>query len=64
MASFRLKYADARGEVRQQVLEAPSEDELRSVWPSRATWCTPIRPAAGVGTSSARVEARSTSRSF
>ena len=29
MASYRLKYADARGEMRQQVLEAPSEDELR-----------------------------------
>jgi len=29
MAQFSLKYADARGEIRQQVVEATSENELR-----------------------------------
>ncbi len=54
MASFRLKYADARGEVRQQVLEAPSEDELRERLAQQGYLVYSIRPAAGVGTSSAR----------
>jgi type IV pilus assembly protein PilC len=54
MASFRLKYADTRGEVRQQVLEAPSEDELRERLVKQGYLVYSIRPAAGVGTSSAR----------
>jgi type IV pilus assembly protein PilC len=54
MASFRLKYADARGEVRQQVLEAPSEDELRERLVQQGYLVYSIRPAAGVGASSGR----------
>jgi type IV pilus assembly protein PilC len=54
MASYRLKYADARGEVRQQVLEAPSEDELRERLVQQGYLVYSIRPAAGVGTSSGR----------
>ena len=49
MASYRLKYADARGEVRQQVLEAPSEDELRERLSQQGYLVYSIRPAAGVG---------------
>lgn len=54
MASFRLKYADARGEVRQQVLEAPSEGELRDRLTNQGYLVYSIRPAAGVGLSSSR----------
>ena len=49
MASFRLKYADSRGEVRQQVLEAPSEGELRERLTQQGFLVYSIRPAAGVG---------------
>jgi type II secretory pathway component PulF len=34
MAEFVLKYADPRGEVHQQVAEAPSEKELRDRYSS------------------------------
>jgi type IV pilus assembly protein PilC len=54
MASFRLKYADARGEVRQQVLEAPSEGELRERLTQQGFLVYSIRPAAGLGASSSR----------
>ena len=49
MASFRLKYADARGEVRQQVLEAPSEEELRERLVGQGYLVYSIKPAAGIG---------------
>ena len=54
MASFRLKYADARGEVRQQVLEAPSEGELRERLTQQGYLVYSIRPAAGLGISGSR----------
>ena len=54
MASYRLKYADPRGEVRQQVLEAPSEAELRERLTNQGYLVYSIRPAAGLGISSAR----------
>jgi len=54
MASYRLKYADARGEVRQQTLEAPSEGELRERLTQQGFLVYSIRPAAGVGLSSSR----------
>ena len=54
MASFRLKYADARGEVRQQVLEAPSEGELRERLTQQGYLVYSIRPAAGLGLSASR----------
>ena len=54
MASYRLKYADARGEVRQQVLEAPSESELREKLTQQGYLVYSIRPAAGIGLASTR----------
>ncbi len=54
MASFRLKYADARGEVRQQVLEAPSEGDLRERLTQQGFLVYSIRPAAGMGLSTSR----------
>jgi type IV pilus assembly protein PilC len=54
MASFRLKYADARGEVRQQVLEAPNEGELRERLTQQGFLVYSIRPAAGLGASTSR----------
>jgi type IV pilus assembly protein PilC len=54
MASFHLKYADARGEVRQQVLEAPSEGELRERLTQQGYLVYSIRPAAGLGLSTSR----------
>ncbi len=58
MASYRLKYADARGEMRQQVLEAPSEDELRERLSQQGYLVYSIRPAAGVGLAGARRKGR------
>lgn len=54
MASFRLKYADARGEVRQQVLEAPNEGELRERLTQQGFLVYSIRPAAGLGAATSR----------
>jgi type IV pilus assembly protein PilC len=54
MASFHLKYADARGEVRQQVLEAPNEGELRERLTQQGFLVYSIRPAAGLGASTSR----------
>ncbi len=58
MASYRLKYADARGEVRQQVLEAPSESELREKLTQQGYLVYSIRPAAGIGLASTRRKGR------
>ena len=52
MATFRLKYADARGEVRQEVIEAPSANELRERLVQQGFVVYSIRPAAGLGHSS------------
>jgi len=39
MAEWTLKYADARGEIHQQVAEAGSEGEIRIAIRSKAFWC-------------------------
>ncbi|MGD0435927.1 MAG: type II secretion system F family protein [Bryobacteraceae bacterium] len=44
MAEFVLKYADPRGEVHQQVAEAPSEKELRDRYSSQGFLIYSIRP--------------------
>ena len=44
MAEFVLKYADPRGEVHQQVAEAPSEKELRDRFSSQGFLIYSIRP--------------------
>ncbi len=44
MAEFVLKYADARGEIRQQVAEAASESELRERFSQQGYLIYSVRP--------------------
>ena len=48
MSEFVLKYADARGEVRQQVAKANSEQELREKYTKQGFMIYSIRPKAGI----------------
>jgi type IV pilus assembly protein PilC len=55
MAEWTLKYADARGEVHQQVAEADSESELRERLTDQGFLVYSIKPrseamAGGLGT--------------
>ena len=46
MAEWTLKYADARGEIHQQVAEAASERELRDRYSAQGFLVYSIRPRA------------------
>jgi len=50
MAEWTLKYADARGEIHQQVAEAASEGELRERFTGQGYLVYSIRPRSAVGT--------------
>jgi type IV pilus assembly protein PilC len=63
MPEFMLKYADPRGEIRQQVAEAASEQELRDRYTSQGYLIYSIRPrrdlagfGAGMGTRSKKLD--------
>ncbi len=59
MSEYVLKYADARGEVRQQVAKATSEQELRDRYTKQGFMIYSIKPKSGIGTlSNASVFAR------
>jgi type IV pilus assembly protein PilC len=47
MAEFLLKYADSRGEIRQQVAEAASEQELRNKFTEQGFLVYSVRPRSG-----------------
>ena len=47
MAEFVLKYADARGEVKQQVAKAASEQELRERYTKQGFMIYSIKPKGG-----------------
>ncbi|MCL4793069.1 MAG: type II secretion system F family protein [Bryobacteraceae bacterium] len=49
MPEYALKYANARGEVRQQVMEAASEHELREKLTQQGFLVYSIRPREGLG---------------
>src|SRR5579871_794755 len=48
MSEFVLKYADARGEVRQQVAKANSEQELRERYTKQGFMVYSIKPKSGI----------------
>ena len=59
MAEFILKYADARGEVRQQIAKAASEQELRDRYTKQGFMIYSIKPKSGLGAiSNSKVFAR------
>jgi type II secretory pathway component PulF len=45
MPEFLLKYADSRGEIRQQVAEAASEQELRHKFAEQGYLVYSVRPS-------------------
>jgi len=49
MAEWTLKYADARGEMHQQVAQADSERELRERFTDQGYLVYSVRPREGVG---------------
>jgi len=49
MPEFVLKYADSRGEIRQQVAEAASEQEVRGRFAEQGYLVYSVRPREGVG---------------
>jgi type IV pilus assembly protein PilC len=49
MSEYVLKYADARGEVRQQVAKANSEQELRDKYTKQGFMIYSIKPKGGIG---------------
>jgi type IV pilus assembly protein PilC len=49
MPEYALKYADARGEIRQQVMEAGSEQELRDRLTQQGYLVYSVNPRAGFG---------------
>src|ERR1022692_3161368 len=49
MSEYLLKYADARGEVRQQVAKANSEQELRDRYTKQGFMIYSIKPKSGIG---------------
>src|ERR1022692_314649 len=49
MSEYLLKYADARGEVRQQVAKANSEQELRDRYTKQGFMIYSIKPKSGLG---------------
>jgi type IV pilus assembly protein PilC len=49
MSEYILKYADARGEVRHQVLKATSEQELRDRYTKQGFMIYSIKPKSGLG---------------
>jgi len=53
MAEYSLKYADARGEIHQQVAEAASEKDLRDKFTAQGFLIYSIKPRAEAGISSA-----------
>ena len=44
MAEFVLRYADPRGQMHEQVADAPTEREARERLRSRAIWSTRFAP--------------------
>lgn len=48
MAEWVLKYADSRGEIRQQVAEASSEQEVRERFAEQGYLVYSVRPRAGI----------------
>jgi type IV pilus assembly protein PilC len=48
MAEWSLKYADARGEIHQQVAEAGSESELRERYVQQGFLVYSIKPRSGI----------------
>ncbi|HBY60358.1 MAG TPA: type II secretion system F family protein, partial [Solibacterales bacterium] len=48
MPEFAVKYADARGEIRQQVIEAPSEQDLRDRYNAQGFLVYSIRARQGL----------------
>src|SRR5712671_3077380 len=54
MAEWTLKYADARGEIRQQVAEAASERELRDRFTGQGFLIYSVKPRSEAAALSAR----------
>ncbi|MCS6954288.1 MAG: type II secretion system F family protein [Bryobacterales bacterium] len=50
MAEYVLKYADSRGEIHQEVVEAASEQELRERFTQQGFLVYSVRPRGGVAT--------------
>src|SRR6201985_741 len=48
MSEYLLKYADARGEVKQQVAKANSEQELRDRYTKQGFMIYSIKPKSGI----------------
>src|SRR5438309_75285 len=48
MSEYAVKYADARGEVRQQVAKATSEQELRDRYTKQGFMIYSIKPKSGI----------------
>ena len=49
MAEWTLKYADARGEIHQQVAEAGSERELRDRYTQQGFLVYSVKPRSEIG---------------
>ena len=47
MAEFVLKYADSRGEIHRQVVQAASERELRNKFTEQGFLVYSVRPRGG-----------------
>src|SRR3974377_461977 len=50
MAEWTLKYADARGEIRQQTVEADSENEVRNRFTEQGFLVYNVRPRSEIST--------------
>jgi type IV pilus assembly protein PilC len=63
VAEFALKYADARGEIHNQVAEAASEQELRDRMTHQGFLVYSVKPRGQMSALSASFGGRSKSRS-
>lgn len=59
MPEFALKYADARGEIKQQVMEAGSEQEIRDRLSQQGYLVYSVKPRSALGGLSAGLRGRS-----
>ncbi|QOY86489.1 type II secretion system F family protein [Paludibaculum fermentans] len=59
MPEFALKYADARGEIKQQVMEAGSEQEIRDKLAQQGYLVYSVKPRSALGGLSAGLRGRS-----
>ncbi|MGJ5815198.1 type II secretion system F family protein [Paludibaculum fermentans] len=59
MPEFALKYADARGEIKQQVMEAGSEQEIRDRLAQQGYLVYSVKPRSALGGLSAGLRGRS-----